>query len=464
MTLALLEGSALFAAVGAMIFAWGYPLLVGWLGIGTVLSQAGALALCCVVAFYYNDLYDLHIVRSLREVAFRLLESLGVALILMAGLYALFPETRIADELFVSSLLLIICLLLAIRAIEYGLMRRHTLADRVLILGTGPLARKLIHEIEERAYFRCEIVGVIETGPASEPPPLRYPVLGPVQLLAKIADEARADRIILAMGERRGRIPMDQLLEAQAHGIQVEDGVQTYEHLTGKIAIEALTPSSLLFPRGLRKGRLQLALQRAISLAVAATGLVLSAPLMVLITVAIKLDSPGPVLFVQDRAGLRTRSFGLLKFRTMVTCERPRSEWAHDNENRITRVGRWLRKYRLDELPQFVNILRGDMNLVGPRPHPVSNVSLFSQRIPYYVLRSSVPPGVTGWAQVRYGYANNLEEEIEKMRYDLYYIKHLSFWLDLRILFDTVKIVLFGRDSLVPDAYPSEAVPRAVTE
>src|SRR5438034_5131461 len=173
-------------------------------------------------------------------------------------------------------------------------------------------------------------------------------------------------------------------------------------------------------------------------------GIVALAPLLGLIALLIKLDSCGPVFFVQDRVGMSAKRFRLLKFRTMHLVDVPRSEWVCDNTERITRVGKWLRKFRLDELPQFVNVIRGDMNVVGPRPHPVSNFDLFTEKIPYYSLRSVVRPGITGWAQVRFGYANNLDEETEKMRYDLYYIKHLSVWFDVRILLDTVKIVLFG--------------------
>jgi lipopolysaccharide/colanic/teichoic acid biosynthesis glycosyltransferase len=168
---------------------------------------------------------------------------------------------------------------------------------------------------------------------------------------------------------------------------------------------------------------------------------------MLVIAVAIKLDSPGPVLFRQPRAGRGGRRFELLKFRTMRPASGVTSEWARDNEGRITRIGKWLRRFRLDELPQFVNVLRGDMNLVGPRPHPVSNFEMFAAHIPYYLLRSTVRPGVTGWAQVRYGYANDLDEETEKMRYDLFYIKHMSFGLDLRILAETAKLVMWGRRS-----------------
>lgn len=180
---------------------------------------------------------------------------------------------------------------------------------------------------------------------------------------------------------------------------------------------------------------------------VATAGLIVCAPLLALIAIAIKLDSRGPVFFVQERVGKHARAFNLIKFCTMHPTHHTASQWVRDNNHRVTRVGKWLRKFRFDELPQFINILRGDLNLVGPRPHPVSNFDLFLKEIPYYALRSVVRPGLTGWAQIRYGYANDLSEETEKMRYDLYFIKHLSLWLDLRILIDTVKTVLFGRGS-----------------
>ena len=208
---------------------------------------------------------------------------------------------------------------------------------------------------------------------------------------------------------------------------------------------------------------MDLAIGRGLSLLASVVALVSLAPLLCLIALAIKLDSLGPVLFVHDRVGLRGQRFKLLKFRTMHPVTAETSEWVLDNSHRITRVGKWLRKFRLDELPQFVNIVCGEMNLVGPRPHPASNFELFKERIPYYSLRSAVRPGITGWAQVRYGYANNLEEEIQKMRYDLYYIKHLSLRFDLRILFDTVKIVLFGRGSRAADAYRTQFLVRSDT-
>lgn len=193
-------------------------------------------------------------------------------------------------------------------------------------------------------------------------------------------------------------------------------------------------------------------MQRMLSFAAALLGLILTGPLLALIALAIKLDSGGSVLFRQTRLGKGGRPFELIKFRTMQPVDQPASEWAQDNLSRVTRAGSWLRRFRLDELPQLVNVLRGDMNLVGPRPHPVCNYPLFREQIPYYILRGSVLPGITGWAQVRYRYANNLEQETEKMRYDLYYIKHMTLWMDLGIAFSTCRI--FFSAFLKPKPHP----------
>lgn len=449
MILIVVEALVLFAAVAGTIFAWGSPLSIDSRGVMTVFGQAAALSLCCIVAFYYNDLYDLRIVRSFSEFGSRLLQSFGVALILLAGFYTLFPDTRIAvSGRFASSLLMIVGVLLPLRAISYTIMRWRAFADRVLLIGTGKLARTLIPEIETRPHYLYTIVGVVDEGSSQEGPPLRYPLLGPLEHLDKIIEEIKPDRIIVALAERRGRMPMRQLLDAEAHGVLVEDGLTTYENFTGKLAIEALTPSFLIFSGAFRKPRMLLAIRRLISLGAAAAGLVLTAPLMILVALATKLDSRGPVFFIDERAGRGGHPFHLIKFRTMreqTSESEGHSVWSRDDSDRVTRVGRWIRKFRLDELPQFWNILRGDMDLVGPRPEILRNVTTMSEQIPYYSLRHVVRPGLTGWAQVRHGYSVSLEQVTEKMRHDLFYIKHMSLWLDLRILVDTVKIGLFGR-------------------
>ena len=455
--LAVLEGLSLWAAVYGAIWVSTTPLLTHWSDVALLLTKALAISLCCAVSFYYNDLYDLGIVRTFGEFVGRLFQAFGVAFILLAILYAVFPAIRILGEAFLLSLILILAMLLPLRAILYIVVGQKTFRERVLILGTTPLASTIIKEMTSRPYAGYVILGVADNAPAPAGFALADSWLGPLDRLGKILEEVQPHRIIVAMAERRARLPVRDLLEARVRGCIVEDGVNVYERLTGKLAIETLTPSTLIFSGDFKKSRLDLAAGRCLSLLVSIVGLTILSPLLALVALLIKLDSRGPAFFVQERMGMAGRRFRLFKFRTMHVVDGPTSEWVCDNATRITRIGKWLRKFRLDELPQFFNVMLGDMNLVGPRPHPVSNFELFSDHIPYYWLRAKVRPGITGWAQVRYRYANNLNEETEKMRYDLYYIKHLSLAFDLRILFDTVKTILFGSESVEVDGGPVAA-------
>ena len=316
--------------------------------------------------------------------------------------------------------------------------------SRILILGRGPLASKLIEELRAASGFNHVTVGIVDDEPHREGLQAEPPWLGPLDRLTEIVETARANHIVVALSDRRGRLPLKPLLTSRVRGVVVEEALDLCERLTGKMAIEALTPGPLILSKGFKNSGAPETVARAASVAIAAAGLVFLSPLLALIAAAIKLDSKGPVMFVQARSGRDGRPFNLLKFRTMHPCEQRASEWVQDNSDRITRVGGALRRFRLDELPQLVNVLRGEMNLVGPRPHPVCNEEIFERHIAYYNLRSTVHPGVTGWAQVRYGYANNIEEETEKMRYDLYYIKNRTLRLDARILLETVGIILLG--------------------
>jgi exopolysaccharide biosynthesis polyprenyl glycosylphosphotransferase len=471
--LAILEGSAIFAALSAATFGWHRPLTGDWVGDGRALLPLLALTLGAIAALYYADAYDLHAVPGPGRLAARLPRCLAFAALPACVVYLCVPDVGAHAVL---GLVAVLGLLPVLRAPFYQLVRSGAFAEAVLVIGTGPLARRAIEAVEREGRGGYAIVGVVDDEMDAEdafvPPDER---LGPLSCLDRIIATTFPDRIVVALEERRRRLPVRPLLDARLRGIMIEDGAAFYERLTGKIAIEALTPSSLIFSQDYRTPRLALFLGRALSVAVALVGLVVLAPAVALIALAIRLDSPGPIFFVQERVGRGGRRFMLVKFRTMHITETPHSEWAADNADRITRIGYTLRRFRLDELPQFVNVLRGDMDLVGPRPHPVSNFSLFvtvmrnspecGEQIPYYSMRSMARPGITGWAQVRYRYANNLEEEIEKMRYDLYYVKHRSLWLDLRILADTVKTVLAGRESLDPTpAEPATAGSRSRLE
>lgn len=428
--------------------------------------EALVLTLACVGAFYYCDLYDFRIARNVRTCAPRLLKALGMVVVAVVAADALMPSQPFAEGVPMASVLLIAAALpLGARACCYGFIRTRPYAQTVILLGGGRLCRLLADELAARPHLRWA-VGVVTDGPlpVSGASPYRHPVLGTLERLGRIIENVHPHRIVVALPERRRAEAMPLLLEARGRGIVVEDAVDVYERITGKLAIEVLPAASLVFSKGFRVSRGPALVGRTISIVAAVLALVPLAPLIGLVALAVKLDSRGPVFFRQDRIGLHGRRFSLIKFRTMRPVAAELSVWVRDNEDRITRVGRVLRKFRLDELPQFWNVLRGDMNLVGPRPHPVVNYELFAREIPYYALRAAVRPGVTGWAQVRYGYANDLEEETEKMRYDLYYVKHLSVWLDLRILADTVKVVVFGLGSGAADMKPALATTRLIND
>jgi len=352
--------------------------------------------------------------------------------------YSLFIDSPVGDGLILASLLVIAGLLFGPR-LRDQVQHICRVRERVLIIGTSPMARRVVDEINQSPDRRAMVVGVVDR----------------VADLGRLIEQTRPHRIVVALAERRGRLPLCGLIESRARGIRVEDVIETHERLTGKLALELLSPSSVIFSKNFQAPARRLDAARALSLLVSAAGLILLAPLMGAIALLIKLDSRGPVFFVQERVGRFGRPFALIKFRTMDPLEGPRSEWERDNSYRITRFGHWLRRFRLDELPQLLNVLRGDMNLVGPRPHPTTNLELLTltvrnlsevsgDAIPYYSLRCSVRPGITGWAQVRYRYANSLDQEVEKIRYDFYYLKHRSFWLDLMILAETVRIVVVG--------------------
>jgi exopolysaccharide biosynthesis polyprenyl glycosylphosphotransferase len=448
--LALLEVCVVWLLVSGMILVSAHAGWSDWASIMRALLHGGSVAACIVAAFYLLDLYSPPTVRDFQTLVRRLPRAFVAASVLVAGFSMRVPDARVAGQVVPSSLLIVLAavfVLLPFRAIAARFMRSQRIGRRFLIVGSTPLAHRLAHEIHRLDS------GYVVTAVAEK----HLSAVGPRGDFDRIIEQTRPDRIVVALDDRRGRLPTQRLLKARVYqGVPIDEGVRFYERLTGKLALEALSPSQVIFGEGFSQSRLSLALRRGISAVVAAVGLALTAPLFGLIALAVKLDSRGPVFFAQRRIGFRGRPFTLLKFRTMQPMDRPPSEWVRDNGERITRVGRWLRRFWLDELPQLFNVIRGDMDLVGPRPHPVTNLELFvlvsrntpecGEAIPYYALRCMVRPGVTGWAQVRYGYANDLDEEMEKLRYDLYYAKHRSLWLDLRILAETLKTLLSSDD------------------
>ena len=384
------------------------------------------------------------------QIVQRRLLPFAVIGLLMAGLLVLIEELRTPVGM---TLLAATALLLVLRPIQQEMRSSLQFKTRVLLIGHRPIARKFLYEVERFPGRGYTIIGIVEESPADQTQRTPFLVLGTIDELQTIVRAVKPDLIVLALSDRRGKMPVAELLEFQANGIRVEDVADAYERVSGKLPIEVVTPGQLIVSQKLRKSEALKATQRAISFIASLLLLIVCAPVLAVVAIAIKLDSGAPILFRHTRLGKGGRPFQCLKFRTMQPVQRIQSEWVSDNSERITRVGKWLRRLRIDELPQLVNVIRGDMNLVGPRPHPVTNLQLFCESIPYYTLRGSIRPGITGWAQVRYHYANNLEEETEKMRYDLYYIKHMSIWMDVKIIFRTCAVFI---RSLAP-SFDSEA-------
>ncbi len=410
------------------------------------ISQVALITALCELCLYYNDLYDLSVVRSTREMVVRVLQAAGAAAIVLGFVATVLPPMGMLDAMTISTALVVFVVsVLAWRVAFVSLSHDANLGERVLILGTGPTAHVLARQIATQHDFAWRLIGFVEDG---EPVLCvrEHDILGVADDIDRLVAFHRVDRIVVGVSDRRGRLPIDALLRAKLSGVRVEDASTAYERLTGKILIDDLKPSALIFSDGFTASRATRAVKRMLDLAFAIIGFVLAAPLMALTALAVKLDSPGPILYQQERVGENGRPFTLRKFRSMRTdAEQGTPIWARDGDDRVTRVGRFIRLTRLDELPQLWNVLSGDMSFVGPRPERPYFVEQLAAVIPFYMERHAVRPGLTGWAQVKYRYGASIEDATEKLRYDLYYIKHLSIVFDLTIIVDTVKVILFGK-------------------
>src|SRR3954470_6739216 len=411
------------------------------------LWKIGLVTVVCQLCLYYNDFYDLTLMHSTRELVVRLLQAVGAASIVLAALYFMMPDLMIGDGIFVSALFVFVVGILGWRLLFNQLTGSLKLQERILVVGTGETARKVVRQILDQREFAYRVIGFIDDDAARIGERIVNPgIVGTPADIAGLIDRHQIDRIIVGLSDRRGKLPVEELLRAKMAGIRVEDATTTYERVTGKILIDDLRPSWLIFSDGFRVSRMTRWIKRSIDLAFSLALALLSFPLMVLTAVAIVLEDGRPVLYRQDRVGENGRTFTLSKFRSMCKdAETGTPMWARDGDERITRVGRIIRTTRLDELPQLWNVILGDMSFVGPRPERPYFVEELSKDIPFYQQRHAVKPGITGWAQVKYRYGSSREDATEKLRYDLYYIKHLSIFFDLTIVFDTVKVVLFRK-------------------
>jgi sugar transferase (PEP-CTERM system associated) len=390
---------------------------------------------------HWFDLYDTARLNTKGELYFRLLIVLGVLAFVTAGISYVRPDFLLGGNSSVLGLVILTVALFGWR-LGYGwLVQLPMLVERVYILGTAERAQRLVQGLRKNPEIGVEIAswtGKLEGEVTRE---------SVAAHLMEVVKKQKVHRVIVAMPDRRGTIPMRELLELRMQGVKIEEATSWLEKISGKIEVENLNPSWLVFNDGFRRSALFIFLRRLLSIAISFIGLILVAPLIPLVMLVIVLDSRGPIFYSQTRVGKAGRVFKVIKFRTMRRDAEAGTgpQWAGDQDPRVTRVGKFLRSSRLDEIPQLWCVLKGDMALVGPRPERPEFVEWLSKEIPFYFVRHMVRPGLTGWAQVKYRYGSTIEHAREKLQYDLYYIKNASIGFDLLIVFQTVKTVLLRR-------------------
>jgi sugar transferase (PEP-CTERM system associated) len=419
------------------------------------------IAVICQASLSYNDLYDWKVSQNRAELPTRLVHSCGYALVMMACLVLLAPSlfhfpglANVTSETWKLILLLLVAFgaVWLFRAGFHWFFYKWRFGERVLVLGGGDSARELGRMIVDNPLAGFELMGLVSEDAGGPPPaatetPIHSRIVGTIDQLVDLCEQGSIARVVVSLRERRGKVPIDHLLACRMAGVLVEEREAMYERLTGKIAVESMRPSYLIFGSGFERSPLTLALKRVLDILAATVGLVLSLPICLVTALLIVLTSRGPVFFCQERVGEDGRVFKLVKFRTMHRDAEKESGpvWAQHNDVRVTAIGRFLRLTRIDEIPQFVNILAGKMSFVGPRPERPHFVAQLQQQIPFYPLRHTVKPGLTGWAQVRHQYGASVEDAMEKLRYDLYYIKNVSLLFDLNIILRTAGVILFGK-------------------
>lgn len=410
--------------------------------------KAALATVFCLAAFYLFDLYDFIVMHDRRELVLRLVQALGLAWVALALTFYALPQLMLGRGISLIALPLALGLMVSWRISIHWLLGHPDFGEKILIVGSGTLAVEVAREMLDRPDAGYRIAGFVGNDPELLGKSLINPrVIGLTSELDEVVRRESIDRIVVAMGERRGQLPTNELLQLSLAGtVNIEEGASFYERVTGRVSLNMIRPSWLIFSSRGRQARISGIARNIVHRIVALIGCLLSLPIAIVTAILIKLDSRGPILYKQERVGKNGSTFTVMKFRSMrVDAEKAGPVWASADDDRTTRVGRVIRKLRIDEIPQFWNIFRGEMDFVGPRPERPHFVSQLAEEIPYYEQRHLIAPGLTGWAQIKYPYGASIEDARQKLQYDLYYIKNQSLMLDAIILFETIKIILFGR-------------------
>jgi len=436
------------AIIGAVYLRLGRADTYTELVTGDGLLKAAVAAFFCLMSFYLFDLYDFLVIHDRRELVLRLIQALGLAWIVLAFSIYAFPVLKLGRGISLIALPLALALMVLWRVSIHWFLGHPEFGERILIVGSGNLAVELAREVLNRPDAGYRIVGFVGTDADLLGKSLINPrVIGMTEDLDEIVKRENINRIVVAMGERRGQLPTNKLLQLSLAGeVNIEEGASFYERITRRVSLNMLRPSWLIFTGRGRQKKVAGLVRTAVHWLVALVGAILSFPIVIVTAVLIKLESHGPVFYKQERVGKNGHTFVLMKFRSMrVDAEQDGPVWASKDDSRTTRVGRIIRKIRIDEIPQFWNILRGEMSFVGPRPERPHFVAQLSEEIPFYEQRHLIAPGLTGWAQIKYPYGASTEDARQKLQYDLFYIKNQGLILDAIIIFETIKIILFGR-------------------
>ena len=447
--LLLAEAAVVFGAiVGAVYLRLGLEDSQNELILRQGFLKAALATLFCLATFYLFDLYDFVVMHDRHELVLRLVQALGLAWVALALAFYAFPQLMLGRGISLIALPLALGLMVGWRVSIHWLLGHPDFGEKILIVGSGTFAVEVAREMLERPDAGYRIAGFVGSDPELLGKSLINPrVIGLTSELAEVVRRESIDRIVVAMGERRGQLPTNELLQLSLGGtVNIEEGASFYERVTGRVSLNMIRPSWLIFSSRGRQARIAGITRNIVHRIVALVGALFSLPIAIVTAILIKLDSRGPILYKQERVGKNGGAFMVMKFRSMRTdAEKAGPVWATEDDDRTTRVGKIIRKLRIDEIPQFWNILRGEMDFVGPRPERPHFVSQLAEEIPYYEQRHLIAPGLTGWAQIKYPYGASIEDARQKLQYDLFYIKNQSLMLDAIILFETIKIILFGR-------------------
>ena len=411
------------------------------------LTKTIVIAVIYMIVYSYFDLYSPEMFHLRRQMFIKLAEATLVGTIILFSIYFMFPSLKTWRGILLANSIAMPSLLLFFRVIFIRTMSANLPSENVLIIGSGELAKKVGIEIYNKPENGMKLIGFLDDDPAKLGQSIVNPgVIGGYADIRELVMSRNIGRIVVAIQDRRAKLPMSALLDLKLSGIRVEEGETFLEKVTGKIPLDQLKPSWMVFSDGFKLLKRRKALKRVSDVIFSSLLLIIASPIMLITAILIKLDLKGPVIFKQARVGENDKEFEVYKFRSMRQDAEAKSGpvWANANDNRVTRLGRIIRKTRIDELPQLINVIKGEMSFVGPRPERRFFVEQLKKEIPYYETRTAVKPGLTGWAQIKYPYGATVQDALEKLQYDIYYIKNMSPILDMITIFWTVKVVFTG--------------------